>query len=180
MIYAAEVITATSQSTEQLTSAIIDNVYFQCQGYTSFCGLCCLNNMYEETVFTSSKLDEMANKIWYTYRDELGINPTESIQECRSCSGDYSIDVLLNAITEKGDTCENLTLTTKQMVASQNSVLLLQQFINSQPLPFVSLFKERGYYYVCIHITSNGQYLCLDSKKKEVHKDQFNSSYFSH
>ena len=62
--------------------------------------------LYKETVFTSSKLDEMANKIWYSYWDELGISPIESIPECRSCNGNYSIKDLLNAITEKGDTCE--------------------------------------------------------------------------
>ena len=42
-------------------------------------------------------------------------------------------------------------------------------FINSQLLPYVALFKERGYHYVCIHITSISRYLCLDSKYKEVH-----------
>ena len=72
----------------------------QMQGSTNLCGLCALNNTIPGLDAKPEALHRIADNTWLV--QSLNQDITNDLEKCRSLSGDYNIDVLINAAQAAG------------------------------------------------------------------------------
>lgn len=185
MRYASGVMCTSTSSFNALNSKQTKSGYFiQQQGKTNLCGLCCLNNMYQGHTlqFAQSDIDSIADDLWFKHWLTLDMEPTEPVQAMRSQFGDYSIDVLLAAISLKGDTLTCLNVSVRSFIhqnfkgdylvnrdseSTKNSLVELLSG-DKKMMPAIVLLKHRNYHYTCFRIESGPSILWFDSKKRDV------------
>ena len=153
--------------------------FLQKQGTSNMCGLCCLNNMYQDTVFSQGTLDDIADDLWYQHWLSMEMEPIDPVQAMRSQIGDYSIDVLIGAIDYKGQTTASVTFavnkfmkdnsTGEYLLSESSSDSLIDLIREDQRPPLSFLLKHCNYHYSCIRIDKipTGIVVWLDSKKQK-------------
>ena len=72
----------------------------QMQGSTNLCGLCALNNTIPDLDAKPEAMHRIADNTWLD--QSLNQHIANDLEKCRSVSGDYNIDVLINAAQVAG------------------------------------------------------------------------------
>lgn len=157
-----------------------NSIFLQVQGDTALCGLCALNNGYQEEKFDVNLLNSIADQQWISHYTDLHMPISELYLPFRDTNGWYSIEVLLKAVDNLGDSMVNLSGVLNSYFTKPG--LSISEALNSShsyPVSFLVRIPKTAHY-TTIRIDASGHIYLLDSMKQcPIYMDEgFLSQYF--
>ena len=126
--------------------------FMQIQGQSHHCGVCAINNLLGQKLFTVNRVNNAADDIWLRQFEDLGLNVTDDIQAHRDVNGFHSVDSITEVVTLHGYKLHPMNPRIQSVWAKQphtkSAHVILNELFDSyeQPLRLLLLDTESEHY----------------------------------
>ena len=160
-----------SHASQNQATIVSDKPFMQSQGFSGYCGLCALNNALQYSNLSITQMDDIADDLWLKQVESIGLSLCDDIQQTRSVSGYYSIQVLQHAARMFGYEVHHLDhrLVAKLVALFSDSCLveqLTKPFPTGATRSFLLAHKSTSGHYTSLIVLSNSIWHLNSLRKK--------------